>query len=291
MNSEDFTTRTGTTERHLGLAKEVLYKWTSRNVPGELKYVHKSTLLIDHSYQRELNDSKRQRIASKFNWAAFGVLVAARRKDGKLYLIDGQHRLAAARSRTDIRDVPVVIFDLEDSIAAEAQDFLVTNKDRRALTGLESFRALISVGDEAALTVQRLIESINRQPGPTGAGTVACVAYLCKAATVDAAALERAWPVIAEICEGQNIDNRLVAGLVTLERRVIDSKEQRRSISDALIRQAFLAAGYLKLLRAISESAAYYKRGGEVVFARGCLNVLNYKRQNKFSLLGTKDAE
>jgi hypothetical protein len=274
-----------------GKSKESHYKWISRNEPGELTYVPKNTLLVDHRYQRELNDSKRLRIVAKFNWAAFGVLLVSRRKGGGLYVIDGQHRLAAAQSRSDVQTVPVVIFDLADSLQDEAFDFLVANKDRRPLSGIESFKAMITTGDKDALTVQRLVQAANREVGIAGPKTVACVVNLYRAVTTDAEAMERAWPTIATICEGERVDNRLVAGLFTMERKLLDQNGEKRSIAETKIRAHLVGAGYVKLMRSIGESCAYYKRGGEMVFAQGCLNVLNYKRQNKFTLVGGKGAE
>lgn len=274
-----------------GKSKESHYKWISRNEPGELVYVSKNALMVDHEYQRELNDAKRLRIAAKFNWAAFGVLLVSRRKGGLLFVIDGQHRLAAAKSRSDINEVPVAIFDLAESIEDEAFDFLVANKERRPLSGLESFKALLTTSDETALSVQRLVVASDREVGVAGPKTVACVVQLYRCVVTDAAAMERSWPTIAAICDGQRVDNRLVAGLFTMERKLLDQNGEKRSIAEAKIRASLGDAGYVKLMRSIGESCAYYKRGGEMVFAQGCLNVLNYKRQHRFTLVGSKGVE
>ena len=110
------------------------YKWVSRNQKGELAYVSKHAIQIDHSYQRDLNEGKRQRISSNFNWAAFGAISLCRRKDGSLWCIDGQHRLESVMARSDVADVPAVIFNLGDELRDEATDFLVANKERKALT-------------------------------------------------------------------------------------------------------------------------------------------------------------
>src|SRR4051794_31726791 len=93
---------------HRGTDKIRQYGWTADNVPGKLIYLPKESLQVDPTYQRPLNDRKRLRIASAFNWAAFGVLICARRPDGTIWVIDGQHRLSAAMSRSDVRDVPVI---------------------------------------------------------------------------------------------------------------------------------------------------------------------------------------
>ena len=113
------------------------YKWLSTNAPGDLEYIHKTLLIVDHAYQpyqRPFNPAKARRIAGDLNWAAFGVLLVARRRDGRLYVFDGQHRHAAAMLRSDIQKLPCAIFNLEGSIEDEATTFLVVQKERKALT-------------------------------------------------------------------------------------------------------------------------------------------------------------
>lgn len=54
-------------------------------------------LTIDPDVQRPLDDVRVSKIAREFTWEAFGVPVASRREDGQEVLLDGQHRVAAAR--------------------------------------------------------------------------------------------------------------------------------------------------------------------------------------------------
>lgn len=280
--------RAGLAEVHGGIPKEQRYNWLSRNKPGQLCYIAKHVLKIDHGYQRALNDDKRKRIAANFNWAAFGVLLVGRR-GGDLFVVDGQHRLAAALSRSDVSDVPVAIFDLGGS-RDEAVDFLVANKDRRPLSGIEAFKAQITTNDPHAILVQELVAASGREVGVSSPKTVACVANLYRFAQADAEALKSVWPVVVELCRDEKMDNRLVGGLFTLERRLTDSSGEQRSLSEVKIKRLLLEAGYSRLMNSIIESAAYYKRGGEAVFARGCLNVLNYRRQNRFRYNGAEEA-
>jgi hypothetical protein len=262
------------------------YKWLHRNSPGVLRYVDKRTLFIDRSYQRELNTGKSKRIASNLNWAAFGVLVVAERADKKLVVVDGQHRLAAALSRADVSEVPVVIFDLDGTIQDEATDFLVVNKERKPLTSVESFKALLASGDATALRVQEYIRQINREAGRASSTTVACVNVLYRCVQRDEDSFAATWPLIGEISEGQKIDNRIVTGMVWLERKLVDPDGNKRSLADATNRKKLIEAGYRQVLRAIGEAAAYYKRGGDVVFANGVLNLLNYRRSKKLEMKG-----
>lgn len=272
---------------HFGMDKIKRYGWLSKNQPGELAYIRKDKLRIDQTYQRQLNNGKRLRIASNFNWAAFGVLICARRVDGGLWVIDGQHRHAAAMSRSDVADVPVIIFNLEGSIADEAIDFLVVNKDRRALTGVESFKSQIAAGDELAIAVDRMVSGTgHRISTGTDVNSIRCVAALYRCMTEDAAALQRLWPLVCELCRDTQIDQRLILGFHYLEIRLRGSDDEPRSLLESDNRKKLLGAGAAKVLRSIGDACAYHHRGGNTVFARGIMNLINYKRRNLFKMNG-----
>ena len=70
-------------------------------------------LQIDESYQRSIDTGPSQslvkRIARDWDWGLCQPLNVAKREDGSLWVIDGQHRLAAARDRGDIYDLPCVV--------------------------------------------------------------------------------------------------------------------------------------------------------------------------------------
>jgi hypothetical protein len=68
---------------------------------------------------------------------------------GELFVIDGQHRLAAARLRRDIPHLPCVILDLADR-ADEAANFVHLNQRRRPLSKLNVFKAALASGDTEA---------------------------------------------------------------------------------------------------------------------------------------------
>lgn len=275
-------------KNHQGTDKVKRYGWVSKNEPGKLMYVPKEQLRVDQTYQRSLNDSKRKRIASNFNWAALGVLLVARRPDGSLWVIDGQHRLAAAMSRSDVRDVPVVIFEFGGNIQDEAGDFLIANKERKPLTGVDSFKAQVASGDAVAIAVNDMVHSTGRVVGiARDSKTVRCVAALYSCMQSNATAMKQLWPLICELCDGEGIDNRLVFGLHWLETRLVDQDDQDASLLASANRRKLLDAGVSKILRSIGDACAYYHRGGQAVFAKGILNVLNHKRRNLLQIRGS----
>ena len=113
-------------------------------------------LQVDEAYQRSLavpgSQTLIRQIAMFWNWDLCQPLVVARRDDGALFVVDGQHRLAAARLRSDIPQLPCVIASYA-STADEAASFVALNQQRRPLNALDIFRATVAAEDDVALAV------------------------------------------------------------------------------------------------------------------------------------------
>lgn len=129
-----------------------------------LQFCRPAELRIDPAYQRSLETvaSKKlvQRIAREWNWDLCQPLVAARRVDltERLFVIDGQHRLAAARLRGDIGQLPCVIVT-HASVADEAAAFVKLNQQRQPLSGLDLFKAAVASGDGEAVAIVGAVEA------------------------------------------------------------------------------------------------------------------------------------
>lgn len=127
-----------------------------------LQFCRPAELKIDPSYQRDISSSQSQalirRIAQQWDWDLCQPLVVARRVDfvERLFVIDGQHRLAAARLRGDIDQLPCVIVTYASS-AEEAASFVALNQQRQHLSQLDIFRAAVSSGDEEAQAIAAAI--------------------------------------------------------------------------------------------------------------------------------------
>lgn len=122
------------------------------NFPA-LQYLLPAQLKVDESYQRSIETKESQglirKIAQHWNWDLCQPLVVARRDSGELFVIDGQHRLEAARLRGDIAQLPAVVVAYA-SAADEAASFVHLNQQRRALTPLQIFHAAVASGDTDA---------------------------------------------------------------------------------------------------------------------------------------------
>jgi hypothetical protein len=126
-----------------------------------LQYCAPEQLLIDDSYQRSLDADSSQalirRIAAQWDWGLCQPLFVARRGDGGLYVVDGQHRLAAAVLRGDIPQLPCVVSQF-DSATHEAAAFVSLNQQRRPLTALDLFKAALAAGDGEALKIKAALD-------------------------------------------------------------------------------------------------------------------------------------
>lgn len=65
-----------------------------------------SQVLVDHKYQREIDEKRVDKIVKEFDGDVFNAPKVSRRKDGKYYVFDGQHSLAAWKKMCGIHRTP-----------------------------------------------------------------------------------------------------------------------------------------------------------------------------------------
>jgi hypothetical protein len=125
-----------------------------------LQFVLPGELAVDSLYQRSIEGGDSQalirRIAQHWNWDLCQPLVVSRRNTGELFVIDGQHRLEAAKLRGDIPQLPCVIVAYSNT-ADEAASFVHLNQQRRPLTKLDIFKAAVASEDPEACAIMEAI--------------------------------------------------------------------------------------------------------------------------------------
>lgn len=126
-----------------------------------LQYLGPGELEIDPAYQRSVEGEASQklirRIAQHWNWDLCQPLVVAARPDGSRMVIDGQHRLVAARMRGDIAQLPCQVVHYA-SAADEAASFVHLNQLRRPLTRVELFKAAVASEDPESCAILTAME-------------------------------------------------------------------------------------------------------------------------------------
>lgn len=138
-------------------------RWpAAKGNPPSVENRHPSELRLDDSYQRSTDNGASQalikKIATGWDWRMCLPLVVSKRDDGSLWVIDGQHRLAAAILRGDIPFLPCCV-GVYGSVADEAAMFVAMNRARKPMNRLDDFHAAIASGDGDAIEIARLITS------------------------------------------------------------------------------------------------------------------------------------
>ena len=270
--------------------KVAAYGWKVSDQPAELAWMSKHDLRVDHTYQRDLNHRKTLELARDWSWIACGAIVVAMREVSGVihfFVVDGQHRVAAALKRSDIEMLPCLIFNTTEP-AEEAGAFIKIQKERKPISTVDQHRAALVSSDPIAIEVEQLIQSAGRKASSaSGAGTVGCLSTLYSLMRNNKNFLHRLWPLITSICEGEPLNERIVQGLVYIERNI----QHGESLLHPNWAQRVRKIGYAQLLNGASASAAYHAKGGAHVWADGMLQQINKGLRRRLSLKGRAAGE
>jgi len=119
-------------------------------------------LLVDPTYQRPLNNANVHNIAANFDETKLSALQVCRRKGtGKMYVVDGQHRVASIKKRHQ-EELPtpeyvMAFVTLDTTLAQEARKFVELN-NAKPVTGNAKFMALLAAGSEPHVTIDKWVE-------------------------------------------------------------------------------------------------------------------------------------
>jgi hypothetical protein len=125
---------------------------TFRDQPGPmLVWAEIADLVIDRSYQRTITQAGRraiQRIADDFDWTRFEPILVAPIEDGKLAVVDGQHRAHAA-ALAGLTKIPAMSVPM--TRIQQARGFAAINRDRIRLSQHQIYRAELEAGADWAV--------------------------------------------------------------------------------------------------------------------------------------------
>jgi hypothetical protein len=106
-------------------------------------------------YQRATNTKQVMRIVNGFNEAKLGIPVVSER-DGRYYVVDGTHRIAALR-RLNYENAMFIVLE-GMTYEQEADYFRRQNENTRQLTLYTRFKAGLESGDEVCLKINAVAE-------------------------------------------------------------------------------------------------------------------------------------
>lgn len=264
------------------LTKIDRYKWTVKDKPGTPMMINKHELQIDHEYQRVLLPHKVMQIASAWSWVACGAISVALR-NGKPWVMDGQHRVMASLRRADITELPCVVFEMDD-IRDEAQGFLNINNLRKPMTSVDKLKASAVAGDESATQFKALCERLNLTLTPNGnhAGTIKSAQWGMQRMREDPTSATIALELAAELSHADRVavQERLLGGLWYIH------KNCEVGLTDPRLRQRIKLRGAKTLVEEANKAAAFYSKGGDRVWATGMMNSINKGLRTRFQMRG-----
>lgn len=268
---------------HFGASKIEHYRWTLKDSRGTYMAIDKNELFVDHAYQRDQNENKVIEMARSWSWMACGAILVALRPDGSNFVFDGQHRVMAARKRSDITTLDCLVFEV-DELQDEANGFLKSNTLRKPVGMMAKFKAMIVCNDKHAVAVSALIESlgltIDKNPRPNNFNALA---WAVKSHARNANAFEKTLSVARQLAGDKHfIHESVCRGLFYL-----DCKYD--ALANAKFIRRLAQVGYQELFDGIHRAVAYFKKGGDKVWAQGILDTANHGLRNRFYIESSQE--
>jgi hypothetical protein len=114
---------------------------------------------VDREVQRSLDSGRAADMANNFNAAGFGFITISIRKDGSVYIVDGQHRVAALRLMGAASDHKVACQVFRGLTQAdEAALFRVRNNFKQVRV-FDRFRVRVIEGDPVAVILSKTLDN------------------------------------------------------------------------------------------------------------------------------------
>lgn len=126
--------------------------------PPKEMWLPAASLFVDPIFQRGLNPSWARKIATHFDPDRFDHIKVSTRSDGRLAILDGQHRFAAVELLGWMEQkVPCLVY--EGLTIAEEAEIFRSQGDRKPLTVNELHIAAVVAGRHDAVAIQAAIEA------------------------------------------------------------------------------------------------------------------------------------
>lgn len=263
-----------------------VYRWEEAGEHGQFKMINKKSLKIDLEYQRELIAQERSiKIARLFKWTLFGALMVIERDNGDLFVVDGGHRLRATWKRSDITDVPCMVYTAK-SIREEAKMFVDLNTSPVGMSAYQRFRAQLVAEEPYAVQANTLIQKYGYVFTKHGGEQFSCGAVQAIQNKIkrNNEAADKTIKILTEICEGEPLRKNPVDALFYLitNNGGIDFYNEYPFIK-------MKNAGIDAIENEIIRVTRIAQKGGEKVSAMGLLNIINsgsgtYRKQNRVKI-------
>ncbi len=170
-------------------------------------------------------------IADNWNDVLLDPLIVVANDDGTYDVIDGGNRVLAGKMARGVTHLPCRVVEV-DGEEARAHAFINSNRGRRAVVAYDLYCAGVIAKDPLSCKIKQVVEEngyvISRHTGPKKFTAIVALRSIIKTNSLLAA---RSFEIAAEICDPENISNKLLRGLFVL---LLDKKGLRVGDIDRL---------------------------------------------------------
>jgi len=254
------------------------YNWVKPGDTGRQCFISIDELFIDHTYQRhEASKKNTLSIARYFNWVAFGAIVVMERDDGNKYIVDGQQRYLAAKSRGDIKNLPCVLFK-STGPKHESEAFISLNINRKFVRAVDKYRVAVGAKMNPETQVDTWLKSVGFEIADHGSENgIDFPAKLLVTWKLDAEACKSAAIAQRKINNGQSLHGNIHCGLWYLIHNGLDVHEYIDKIVRMGGKSGILQS--IKMHQIEMGSSASHRLCGLAI-----LHLINHRNRKKVSI-------
>jgi hypothetical protein len=186
---------------------------------SEILRITTDKLVVDPAIQRNLDQRRVAKMVAAFDPEAVGVLTVSRRSNGTYHVVDGQHRLAAARlAEGENVELTCRVF-AGLSAQDEARLFRWLNNTAKP-QAIDLFRVKVIEGDPDATAIEKMITSLGWDIRLSNGGhSFAAITAAERVHKADPTAVERSLATITRAWGFDEVDGRVFEGLGLLYAR------------------------------------------------------------------------
>lgn len=236
------------------------------NAPGWLVELDKDDLVLGSEFQRNVSTGKINNFVKSWSWIACGVIIVCKINNQSV-VVDGQHRVAAAKKIPSIKTLPCLFFGIK-SMETAAKSFLEINTSRRQLLSLEKFKAQIVAKEPNAVFLE---SELSKRGLRASSGGIKGIGVMLSFVAQDKKSIPDFLDIISELYGKSHVPERAFTGIWETMKKLPLGTRGRFS-------QRVISVGKEKLLAEVDKARAYFggsKGGGRRVYAEGILNAIN----------------
>lgn len=239
---------------------------------GEFIRLNKNLLTVEPDYQRQASKKLIKDISREWDSSAVGAITVNVRNN-TYYVIDGQHRVEAAKSRPEVTHLPCIVFTGKTK-AQEAGILRKMNSNVKIMTGNDKFRARVEEGEELAKWVNNRLKAAGYAVETKGIKIVRGINKLMKIASESKTRFDRVLSACVQLCKHSPITANIFGGL--------DIVDKKMNGLDERLKDRLVSIGLKTVIETIRREEIAAGNRDAITHARGIMNAVNRNLKNKF---------